>query len=204
MTYADIDVSTSTLDDRASRLEIMSSRYAEELRAIGQTVEGQSFARMEIQVQSTGYRVRFVLKESDKPGFSLGAMLKRALRSVIRSQNRPSARSGERHYNPREIVHLIQKGITRRQAANIAPDPFSLSHILRTVGAYLDGLDRATLMSVTVEDRWINIRYNNATGQSKELKQDIQFFYDYWVKLYLRRSDRMVTFTPTLPTYTTW
>jgi hypothetical protein len=37
-----------------------------------------------------------------------------------------------------------------------------------------------------VEDRWVTVRYRTAEGRIEEAKQDVEYFYNYWVKMYLR------------------
>jgi len=206
MIYPRVDDSATKLDELAgeSDLDLTSTRYAEELRAVGQALEAQSrFVSVEIEAQGSGYWARAEVDENNKAGASLGAILKRTFRSLVRSDKHTTSRTIELRYSTEEIQKLVQNGQARRQATNIAPDPFSLSHILRTAGAYLDGLNHAVLIRVAVEDRWITVRYRDRSGSAKELKQDLQFYYDYWVKMYLRRIDRSAMPSPTDPTYMT-
>jgi hypothetical protein len=36
----------------------------------------------------------------------------------------------------------------------------------------------------------VTIRIETAEGNPEEAKQDLQYFYDYWVKMYLRRGSQ--------------
>jgi hypothetical protein len=70
------------------------------------------------------------------------------------------------------------------------PDPYSISQILRGAGNYLDNRDETSLVGITIKDRWVTVRYKTAEGRLEQAKQDLEYFYDYWVKMYLRRSNR--------------
>jgi hypothetical protein len=185
MIYPRVDHSATNLAESAgeSDVDLTSSRYAEELRAVGQALEAQGrFASVEIEVQGSGYWVRAEVDESSKAEASFGTILKRTFRSLVQSD----PRTIELRYSAEEIQQLVQNGQARRRGSNAAPDPFSLSQILRTAGAYIDGLGQTTLIGVVVKDRWITIR----CSQIKESTQDIEFFYNYSVKMYLRRKNR--------------
>jgi hypothetical protein len=207
MNYPRVDNSGTNLTEPAgeSDLDLTSIRYAEELRAVGQALEAQSrFVSVEIEAQGSGYWVRAAVEESKNADKSFGAVLKRIFRSLVQSDKQTTSPTIELRYSAEETKKLVQNGQVRRHDTNAAPDPFSLSHTLRTAGAYIDGLGQATLIGLAVKDCWITIRYKNASGQIKELKQDIQFFYDYWVKMYLRRKNRSASMpSPTNATYKT-
>ncbi len=196
------------LDEPAERdVDSALVSYAEELRAVGQILEPQKFTSVELEVEGNGYRIRAEVDQSEKEDPSLAAILKKVLRSFTpfprKGMTQTKGPSIELRYGPAEIQKIIQQGITRRLDIHALPDHFSLSHILRQTGAYLDGLDHATLVGVALEDRLITVRYKDSRGQIKELKQDLQFFYDYWVKMYLRRSGRAAPKQSARPTYVT-
>jgi hypothetical protein len=186
--------SVTKLDEPADRsvVDLTTLRYAEELRAVGHALEAKKFISVELEAEADGYRVRAEVDPSKKAS-SLGAIVKQFLlnfASLLQTEKPPPARAIELRYGAEEIQKLIQEGLARRLDTHAVPDPYGLSNILRQTGAYLDSLDHATLVSVVVKGRWITIRYKNGSGQIKEVKQDVQFFYGYWVKMYLRRSDR--------------
>jgi hypothetical protein len=74
----------------------------------------------------------------------------------------------------------------RRNAAQ-NPDPYALAQKLRGVGSFLDYRPETTLTGISVEDRWVTVRYKTAEGRIEQAKQDVAYFYNYWVKMYLRR-----------------
>jgi hypothetical protein len=206
MDYGRANNNGTKLDEPAdtSDVDLITLGYAEELRAVGQALEAQTFISVELEVEGDGYRVRAEVDQSKKADSSFGAIVKQLLLgfgSSLQTKKQPTARAIETRYGAEEIQKLIQEGVARRLDTHTVPDYFSLSHILRQTGAYLDGLYHATLVRVTVKGDWITIHYRNGSGQLKEFTQDIQFFYDYWVKMYLRRSDRPVPMLSMRPTY---
>lgn len=166
-----------------SDVDLTSTRYAEELRAVGQALEAQGrFVSVEIEVQGSGYWVRAELEESKEAGESFSAILKRTFQSLVQT----ASRTIELRYSAEEIQKLAQNGQARRQGTNAVPDHHSLSQILRLAGAYIDELSQAALIGVVVKDGWFTIRYS----EIKELKQDIQIIYNNSIKKYLHRKYR--------------
>lgn len=119
---------------------------------------------MQVEAQDSGYWVRAEVDNSRNAGESFGAILKRTFRSLVQSDEQPSSETIELRYSAEEIQKLVQNGLAQRHDASATPDPFSLSHILRMAGAYVDGLDQATLIRATLEDRWITIRYKDGNN----------------------------------------
>jgi hypothetical protein len=204
MIYHRLKNSATNLDEPAgeSVFDLTSTRYTEELRTLGQALEAQSIVSVEIEAQGRGYRARAELDERKKARGSFGAILKRAFRSLVQGDKQTTSRITELCYSAEEIQKLVQNGQARRRDTSAVLDPFSLPHILRTVGTYIDGLGQTTLIRITVKDRGIIIvHYKNASGQIEELKQDMEFFYCAWIKFYLRRKNRSRPMpTPRTPT----
>jgi hypothetical protein len=177
----------------ASDVGLITLRYAEELRAVGQALQEQGFISIDLEVEGDGYLVRAERDRSKKTDSSFAAIVKQFLLSFgasLQTKERATPRAVELRYGTEEIQKLIQEGIARRLDTRAVPDHFSLPNILRQTGAYVDSLDHATLVRVVVNGSCITIRYKDGSGQLKNFKQDIQFFYDYWVKMYLHRSNR--------------
>ena len=70
------------------------------------------------------------------------------------------------------------------------PDPQALSQILRSAGAYLDTRKGSSLIGIMMRERDMTIRFETTSRRLEEMRQDIDYFYDYWVKMYLRRNKR--------------
>jgi hypothetical protein len=208
MSYDPAKITSKNVDDIAdtNEVDLVRACYAEDLRAIGQSLEAQTFTTVKVKLEPDGYRVYAEVDKNEGKGL-FAAMLKSLLPTLglsAQEKKKSSPRLIERRYPRKEIETLMQEGITKRLDIHAVPDHFGLSNILRQAGAYLDDLHHATLSEVIVEGLWITIRYEDSQGQRKELKQDLQFFYDYWVKMYLRRSARSgPTLASARPTYLT-
>jgi hypothetical protein len=85
------------------------------------------------------------------------------------------------------------------------PDPYSISQILRGAGSYLDNRDVTNLVGITLKERWVTVSYQTAEGRLEQAKQDLEYFYNYWVKMYMRRSNRTKLPPPSDPTlFVSW
>jgi hypothetical protein len=108
-------------------------------------------------------------------------------------------------FSPEEIEKFDVRGRVKRKDACKMPDPYSISQILRGAGAYLDNRDATNLMAITLKDKWVTVSYRTAEGRLERAKQDLEYFYDYWVKMYMRRSNRAKLPPPSDPTlFVSW
>jgi hypothetical protein len=114
------------------------------------------------------------------------------LEALLHGDFRWSLGSGviDLRYDLEEIANVDYVARRRRSKISPLPDPYSFSHILRCAGAYLDGRKNSSLIGISVQDRWVTIRFETAEGHPEETRQSIQYFYDYWVKMYLRRGSQ--------------
>ena len=81
-------------------------------------------------------------------------------------------------------------GRIKRQDGEKMPDPYSISQILRGTGSFLDHREGTRLVAISLKGKWVTLRYQTAAGRREQAEQDLEYFYDYWVKMYLRRSNR--------------
>jgi hypothetical protein len=110
--------------------------------------------------------------------------------SALTSGTRRSIYEIDLSYHPEEIEELDSKGRAHRRNGDQTPDPYGLAQKLRGVGSFLDYRPETALTGVSVEDRWVTVRYRTAEGRIEQAKQDVTYFYNYWVKMYLRRNLR--------------
>ena len=104
-----------------------------------------------------------------------------------------------------EIEQFDMRGKVKRADSNKMPDPYSISQILRGTGSYLDNRDVTTLVGISLNGKWVTVKYETAAGRLEQAKQDLEYFYDYWVKMYLRRSNRAKLPPASDPTlFVTW
>jgi hypothetical protein len=164
--------------------------FARELRALGQALEKFSFSVFDIEIENGIY---FVVDKSNATEQRRGLSLLRAIRgffmSRYRSQTRP-ARQVDLRFTPGEIENFDLHGKSRRQDAGKTPDPYSISQLLRGAGCYLDNRDVAERVTISLAGRWITIRYETPDKQAANARHDLEYFYDCWVQMYLRRSNR--------------
>jgi hypothetical protein len=108
-------------------------------------------------------------------------------------------------YSRAEIEALDALERAKRKEATRMPDPYAASQILRGVGTFLDNRHATAVLGITYRDQWVTVLYKTADGRVEQEKQDLEYFYDYWVKMYLRRSNRPRPDQPSEPTlYVEW
>jgi hypothetical protein len=109
------------------------------------------------------------------------------------------------HFTSEDIESFDLRGKVRRQDPSKMPDPYHISQILRGAGSYLDNREATTLRSISLKGKWVTVRYETAEGRLEQAQQDLEYFYDYWVKMYLRRANRAKVPSPSDPTVlVTW
>jgi hypothetical protein len=165
--------------------------FAHQLRALGQALEKFSFSAFELELCSGGYLVTGKLNPVENVKFSFSRFARELLRGF---SGRPALTTDSKvglRFSPEEIEHFDLRGQIKRQDSGKMPDPYSISQILRGAGSYLDRREVTSLVSISLKGKWLSLRYQTATGRLEQAQQDLEYFYDYWVKMYLRRSNRM-------------
>jgi hypothetical protein len=165
--------------------------YAKQLRALGQDLEARNVLSLDLEMEEGFYIVRGQTRASKAGELSFARLLRVFICNFCSASAQPSSPSQiDLRYAPKDIAQLESRGRENRKASHHMPDPYSLSQILRGAGSYLDNRTGACPVGITVKDQWMTLRYQNAEGRLEQAKQDVEYFYDYWVKMYLRRSDR--------------
>jgi len=60
-------------------------------------------------------------------------------------------------------------------------------------------------VGISLKGRWVTVSYQTGEGRLERARQDLEYFYDYWGKMYLRRSNRAKFPPPSEPTVlVTW
>jgi len=176
--------------------------YARTLRTLGYALESYRFLAFEIRVENDDY----VIKGSVPPAERNKSSFLRSLQDLF---SNPSASSGEAtqeielRYSIGEIHNLDARERAQRVESPEIPDPHSLSQLLRCVGCYLDKRINDKLVDVTVKERWVTIIHRSRDGQLLKTRRDIEYFYDFWVKMYIQRSSRPSEPAPSEPTFFT-
>jgi len=177
--------------------------YAKKLRAVGQALEKFKFSAFNLERREAVYTIRGTAPADLAATFSIIQFVRDIVRGG-RSRRKPN-QPVELSYSHTEIEHLDAQERAKRAHSDKLPDPYSISQILRGVGAFLDHRQAVSLMTISYQDRWVTVVYNSVDGQTEQEKQDLDYFYDYWVKMYLRRSNRVKVTVPSEPTlYVEW
>lgn len=183
-----------------------SKKFARQLRALGQALERFSFSTFDLELRSGTFLVTGTAISTVNFKFSFSRFVRELLRGC--SATPTLACDGSQvdlRFSPEEIERFDMRGKVRRQDASKMPDPYSLSQILRGAGSYLDNRDVTELMGISLKGKWVTVSYQTAEGRLEQAQQDLEYFYDYWVKMYLRRSNRAKLPPPSDPTVlVTW
>lgn len=179
--------------------ESQKSSYARDLRALGQALEAEHVFSLDLELKGGLYIVRGKVTAADYAQSSFSRFMQdfiAGVGSALTGGPRRSSYEIGLSYHPKDIEELDSKGRAHRRAGNQNPDPYSLAQKLRGVGSFLDYQPETTLTGISVEDRWVTVRYRTAEGRIEQAKQDVTYFYDYWVKMYLRRNLRQNLASP--------
>jgi hypothetical protein len=117
--------------------------------------------------------------------------LEARIAAAFRKERSPRTRLGEVLYQfpPERIWQLDREGRERRVEPDQAPDPFRLSQLLRSAGCYVDRKTKNSISGIKVQDRWLTVSYRTEDGFVEEATEDLDFFYEYWIKMFLGRRD---------------
>jgi hypothetical protein len=183
-----------------------SQHFARQLRALGQALERFSFSAFDLELRSGIYVVTGTAASTENMKFSFSRFVRELLRgSPARATVTCDDSQVDLHFSPEEIERFDLRGKVKRQDSSKMPDPYSISQILRGTGSYLDNREVTTLVGISLRGKWVTVSYQTAAGRLEQAQQDLEYFYDYWVKMYLRRSNRAKLPSPSDPTViVTW
>lgn len=170
---------------------------------MGQAIEKFKFTSFRLEFREGVYHVRGGAPAAMAKTFSWIQYIQGLLRGS-RSMPVPS-RFIEVSYSRAELETFHRQERAKRRDGENFPDPYSISQILRGVGTFLEGRCARALLAITLEERCVTVLYQNGDGEPMREMQDLDFFYDYWIKLYLHRSNRPKSAMPDEPTlYVQW
>jgi hypothetical protein len=101
----------------------------------------------------------------------------------------PSSGVLELRYTVADIAHMDCEGRAKRGPAAGTLEPHSLSQVLRAVGAFVDQKG-GDLLTVRKDNQNIDFEYKSVLKGKVSQQFTVPALYDYWVKMYLRRSGR--------------
>ena len=172
------------------------------LRTLGLLLQQAGITEYDLRVSDALYSIytQVVTEDRARPSlmrqiFGFGGAQKR----------RPQLAMRQLEYSIADLLNFEAEGRRHRKQASHMPDPFSTSQILRGVGRFLDKRAGSRLLGVTVKERSVGIDFLTAGGRKQRAIQDFEYFYNYWVKMYLQRSDRCkITLPREPPLYVAW
>ena len=170
----------------------MPENSAQLLRPVGQKLEELGVDVFTLKVENdaiiiSGTREREAPPpEPPKSGF--WGLLKGATTQSPSPQ--PELEDFEIRLTESEILQLDEQGKARRDTTQITPsDSHSPSQCLRAVGAYV-ALKGGQLTVVSKHSQGVVIEYLSPAGQQVREELSPASVYEFWVKMYLKRSDR--------------
>jgi hypothetical protein len=90
-------------------------------------------------------------------------------------------------YSLEELSRQDEERQAPRRAVNEMPDPYSLSNILRAIGAFLDRKPDIKLLFASNRGQDIVILYETKQGVRNLEEYPISTIYEFWVKEYVKR-----------------
>lgn len=178
------------------------NRYAIDLRVIGQELEKLQLRNFNLECAGGAYWV-WARKESPTPAETSlargeqGSLIfwKRIGRNDLRQPKTDrvalsSPNSRRYRYEPADIERIDRAGKARRQTGSGITDGHSLSQLLRTLGALVSQRGQR-LLCITWHDISIGVVVETPQGRRELDVFRHDNLYDCWVKLYLRRANRV-------------
>ena len=182
----------------------LATGYAQPLRAIGQALEILNMQDFELEPSGDDFYVR-----GNLPSATNRALLGRSsssddLKTVWGAMPGENADSSEadmrRHlnvlstrvelcYTASDVDRLEEAGRARRGHGRQSAEAYSVSQILRSIGAYLNQ-KRARLSKLSREIDTVVVEYQTTLGSHMKETLAIKDLYDLWVRMYLQRAER--------------
>jgi len=176
--------------------------YDRILRTLGSLLQQAGFTEYDLRVSGGDYTILGqVGTESSAPR----SLLQKMFKFSGAGNKRQQATMRQLRYSITDLLDCETAGRDHRKLPSQMPDPYSTSQILRGIGCFLDKRKVSRLLGVTVTGRRVAIDYVTVDGREQNETRDFEYFYDYWVNMYLQRSDRAKLPPPSDPTlYVTW
>jgi hypothetical protein len=175
--------------------------HARILRTIGHDLERHRVVNCDLTVDDAIYTITGLVQPPSKPPRSF---LRSARKLFFKDDQMPCAdRITNRillHYSMADIQVMEAQVRDQRSGAPETSDPLGMSQLLRVIGGFIDRRAGDELLGLWIDDRWVTITHVSRDHRLLKTTHDIEFFYDLWVKMYLRRSNRMITPPPSGPT----
>jgi hypothetical protein len=147
---------------------------------VGQALEARHVFSLDLELKGGLYVVRGKVSAADYAQSSFSGFILdfvSGVGSLLAGGPRPSTYEIDLSYQPEDIEELDSKSRAHRRNGDRNPDPYGLARKLRGAGPFLDYRPETTLTGISVEDRWVTVRYRTAEGRIEQAKQDVAYFY---------------------------
>jgi hypothetical protein len=156
--------------------------YSQSLRALGQSLERQGLRAFDVENKDDAYLIRDQSAEEPETKNTGDPNAVPSEAELIRSDAPFKLR-----YTYDEIAGLELEGKARRRDPTGMPDAYSLSQLLRAVGAYVHH-KHGRLLGLCWREQWAAIIYETENRREVEILRPASI-YDFWVRMYVRRSE---------------
>ena len=95
----------------------------------------------------------------------------------------------EWHVTEGDVERFEREGRAKRRGGDRAPDSHSVSQVLRVIGAILDQ-KRGKMSYVSKDEQAVTIEYEHSGGRVGTEQYDVPTLYDFWVRMYKKRTAR--------------
>ncbi|HZD41946.1 MAG TPA: hypothetical protein VE131_14580, partial [Terriglobales bacterium] len=102
----------------------------------------------------------------------------------------PSSGVLELRYTAEDIEQMERAGREKRGTSSGPAEAHAISQVLRATGDFVDQ-KQGRLIAVRKEDQTLTIEYESALKRKVSEELAISTLYDHWVRMYLKRSQRM-------------
>jgi hypothetical protein len=83
-----------------------------------------------------------------------------------------------------------REGREKRRGGEQAPDSHSVSQVLRVIGTILDQ-KHGHMSCVSKDEQVVTLEYKLPSGRMATEEYDVPTLYDFWVRMYKKRSPRI-------------
>lgn len=166
--------------------------YAQILRTVGQMLEGLAIQSFVLKIEGNDFTVsthQSPHREEQCLRVFWQRLRGKSAKKSANSCHNPSSGVLELRYTAAEIDRMNSEGRAKRGPAAATPEAHSLSQVLRAVGAFVDQKG-GILETVRKDDQRIEFEYTSVLKTTTTEQFTLATLYDYWVKMYLRRSTR--------------
>lgn len=167
--------------------------YSQTLRAIGQLLEALNIESFALRVDENDFliRDRFPRRNREiKVREGLGSAWEIIRARDSRFENSFQSTGVLQFRVTQEDAALLERGgQERRQSPGKVPELGASSQILRAVGGFVDH-KRGRLLEVSKNDLDVYFEFELPSRETVTERFTVSSLYDYWVSMYLKRTDR--------------